>query len=313
MLRKDAATHCITANRPSRIRNLPRTDRICIRNDSYIKGGVGRVGQRSCQRTRSGPAAPTQYSYYNGTLGPMNPYTTRASFEWQETLGQGTYGQVSKVRETSTGTFYAQKIIRVTDPRSKARVEKEVLNGVSIMQKLRHHHIASVQFHVFELDTYSIIMLPVAECDLRRYPRRCIDAQFPRTDLTHLTSWFGCLVGALAFAHSKHIKREDIKPGNILIKDHQPYLAGFGCAKDFSGLDSSTSLDTLTFGTPVYWAPEGQPRGRSTDVFSLGCVFSESSQSDTNEVWKNTKPFDMFNIAIMLMLSGRTWIRLSIG
>ncbi|KAI9663838.1 MAG: hypothetical protein M1821_007328 [Bathelium mastoideum] len=219
--------------------------------------------------------APTQYSYYNGTLGPINPYTTTASFEWQEALGKGTYGEVSKVRETSTGTLYAQKVIRISDPKSKSRIEKEVLNEVSIMQKLHHHHIASVQFHVFEIDKYSLIMLPVAEYDLRHFLRKCIDARFPRTELTHLTTWFGCLIGALAFAHSKHIKHEDIKPSNILIKDHQPYLADFGCAKDFSGLDNSTSLDTLTFGTPVYWAPESQPRGRSADVFSLGCVFSE--------------------------------------
>lgn len=217
----------------------------------------------------------TQVSYYNTTVGPFNPYTTSVSFEWQDTLGQGTYGQVHKVRETSTGTFYAQKVIRVTDPRSKSHVEKAVLNEVSIMQKLRHHHIASVQFHVFDGDTYSLIMLPVAECDLRRFLRQCVESQFPRTELMHLTSWFGCLVGALEFAHSKQIKHEDIKPSNILIKDHLPYLADFGCAKDFSGLDSSTSLDTLTFGTPVYWAPESQPRGRSADVFSLGCVFSE--------------------------------------
>ncbi|KAH7357452.1 kinase-like domain-containing protein [Pyrenochaeta sp. MPI-SDFR-AT-0127] len=217
----------------------------------------------------------TNLSYYNTTVGPYNPYRTNVSFEWQETLGQGAYGQVHKVRETSTGTFYAQKVIRVTDPNSKAHVEKEVLNEVAIMQKLRHHHIASVQFHVFEGDTYSLIMLPVAECDLRAFLRRCADKQFPRTELTHITSWFGCLVSALAYAHSKHIKHEDIKPSNILIKDHQPYLTDFGCAKDFSELDSSTSTDTLTFGTPVYWAPESQPRGRSADVFSLGCVFSE--------------------------------------
>jgi serine/threonine protein kinase len=143
------------------------------------------------------------------------------------------------------------------------------------MQKLRHHHIASVQFHVFEGDTYSIIMLPVAECDLRHFLRRCAEAEYPQTDIAHLTSWFGCLISALVYAHSKFIKHEDIKPGNILIKDHQPCLADFGCAKDFSGLDSSTSMDTVTFGTPVYWAPEGPPRGRGGDVFSLGCVFSE--------------------------------------
>lgn len=217
----------------------------------------------------------TNQSYYNTTVGPYNPYMTNVSFEWQETLGNGSYGQVHKVRETSTGTCYAQKVIRVFDPNTKARVEKEVLNEVAIMQKLRHHHIASVQFHHFDGDNCSLFMLPVAECDLRTFLRRCADNQFPRADITHITSWFGCLVNALAFAHSKHIKHEDIKPSNILIKDHQPYLADFGCAKDFSGLESSTSMDTLTFGTPVYWAPESQPRGRSADVFSLGCVFSE--------------------------------------
>lgn len=215
-------------------------------------------------------------SYYNTTVGPYNPYTTSASFEWLESLGSGTYGQVYKVRETSTGTIYAQKIIRVTDPRHKTRIEKEVLNEVTIMQKLRHHHIASVQFHVYDGDaSYSLIMLPVAECDLRAFLRRCAEKQFPRSELQQLTTWFGCLIGALAFAHSKHVKHEDIKPNNILIKDHQPYLADFGCAKDFSELESSASTDMLTHGTPIYWAPESQPRGRGADVFSLGCVFSE--------------------------------------
>jgi serine/threonine protein kinase len=218
----------------------------------------------------------SQPSYPNGTLGPLDPHTTRAAFDWQETLGQGTYGVVSKVRETSTGTIYAQKVIRVTDSRLRSRVEKEVLNEVSIMQKLRHHHIASVQFYVREADTFSIIMLPVADCDLLHFlQRRCIDAQFPRSELAHLNSWFGCLVGALAFAHSNDIKHEDIKPSNILIKGDQPFLADFGCAKDFSGLESSSSIETLTFGTPVYWAPESHPRGRSADIFSLGCVFTE--------------------------------------
>ncbi|KAF2221663.1 kinase-like domain-containing protein [Elsinoe ampelina] len=217
----------------------------------------------------------TEASYYNTTAGPYNPFETSVKFEWQETLGKGTYGEVHKVRETSTGTFYAHKVIRVSDPRSRPTVEQQVLNEVTIMQKLRHHHIASVQFHVFEGDTYGLFMLPVAECDLRQFLRSCADDGFPRTQLMHLTTWFGCLVGAMDFAHSKQIKHEDVKPSNILIKDHQPYLADFGCAKDFSGLESSTSLDTMTFGTPVYWPPEGQPRGRAADIFSLGCVFSE--------------------------------------
>jgi serine/threonine protein kinase len=120
------------------------------------------------------------------------------------------------------------------------------------MQNLRHHHIASVLFHIRDIDSFSIIMLPVADYDLLTFlQRKTLDHSFSRIELSNLTSWFGCLIPALAFAHSKRIKHEDIKPNNILIKDQQPYLADFGCAKDFSTLDSSTS------------------------IFSLGCVFSE--------------------------------------
>ena len=216
-------------------------------------------------------------SFPNGSLGPLHPYApSRVSFEWIETLGNGTYGQVSKVRQLSTGRIYAQKVIRVTDPRLRPRIEKEVENEVSIMEKLPHLHITSLIFHVRDEDTFTILMLPVADYNLLQFlQRKCINASFPRTELTHLTSWFGCLVSALAFAHSRKIKHEDIKPTNILIKDHQPYLADFGCAQDFSGLERSTSTDVLAFGTPVYWAPENPPRGRAADIFSLGCVFSE--------------------------------------
>jgi serine/threonine protein kinase len=198
------------------------------------------------------------------------------TFEWLETLGHGTYGQVSKVRESSTGTIYAQKTIRVTDPRLAAVFERQVQNEVQIMQELRHHHIASVQFYVRDPDAFSMIMLPVADYDLQTFLQHiCINAGFPTTELTRLTSWFGCLVSALAFVHANKIKHEDIKPRNILIKDSQPYLADFGCAQDFSEWESSVSPDNLVHGTPVYWAPEDPPRRRAADVFSLGCVFSE--------------------------------------
>lgn len=222
---------------------------------------------RELDRTRS--------SYYITSTGPYRPGNINVSFEKLELLGRGTFGEVHKVRELSTGTMYAQKAVRATEPRSRQQLEKTFRNEVAIMQSLRHHHIASVQFPLIEDSSYSFIMLPIADCDLAAFMRNFAVESFPGTELMHLTGWFGCLVSALAFAHSKSIKHEDIKPSNILIKNHQPYLTDFGCAKDFSSLDSSTSESFATTGTPVYWPPEKPPRGRKADVFSLGCVFSE--------------------------------------
>lgn len=219
----------------------------------------------------STPSVPT------GSHGPLYPYATRVSFQWIGFLGEGANGHVSKVKD-GTGAVYAQKIIRVKEAQYRSQTKKTVMNEVAIMQKLRHHHIASVQFTTYddETDVFSMIMLPVADYDLQRFlQRECIDKRFPKVALAHLTCWFGCLLSALAFAHDAEVKHEDIKPTNILIKDHQPYLADFGCAQDFSDLEDSTSADVLAFGTPVYRAPEPPPRGRKADVFSLGCVFSE--------------------------------------
>lgn len=216
-------------------------------------------------------------SFANGSLGPLHPHAPNSvSFEWIETLGTGTHGHVSKVKQRNTGRIYAQKVIRVTDPKQRPRIKREVENEVSIMEKLPHLHITSLIFPDYDKDTFSILMLPVADYHLLHFlQQKCINASYPRTELTHLTSWFGCLVSALAFAHSRKIKHEDIKPTNILIKDHQPFLADFGCAKDFSGLEGSTSTDIMAFNTPGYLAPEDPPRGRAGDIFSLGCVFSE--------------------------------------
>lgn len=219
--------------------------------------------------------AASQPSYPTSSFDHPGNHATRVTFEWLAPLGNGTFGVVSKVRESTTDTIYAQKTIRC-DPQLRKRVEEDVRNEVAIMQRLQHHHIATVQFWLRDSMGFSMIMLPVADYDLLRFLReQCIDADFPAHAITDLTQWFGCLISALAFAHSKQVKHEDIKPRNILIKDHQPYLADFGCAKDFSGMESSTSSDMLAFGTPVYSAPENPPRGRAADVFSLGCVFSE--------------------------------------
>jgi Protein kinase domain len=85
-------------------------------------------------------------SFPRDSLGHQHPYyaPSRISFEWLETLGHGTYGQVSKVRQTNTGRVYAQKVISVADARLRTRIEKQVENEVSIMEKLHHLHIASL-------------------------------------------------------------------------------------------------------------------------------------------------------------------------
>ena len=199
-------------------------------------------------------------------------------FVSQKFLGRGSYGDVDEVRELSTGASYARKHIHLDTDKPPETTANEVKNEVLIMQKLRHSHIATVLFYLKEEMAYSIFMLPVADYDLREYLNICTKSDYSPVQTKQIYPWFGCLLDALAYAHKLKIKHQDIKPSNILIKHHQPYLCDFGLAKDFAETDTSASRGHKVQGNSAYRAPEvipNQNRGRKADVFALGCVYSE--------------------------------------
>lgn len=227
------------------------------------------------QRLDSASVASGRYS---SSGLPTPSLSARVALNFVRHLGSGTYGDVSEMIEPTTKVLYAQKLIRPRrqDAGTMTVIEKQVRSEVEIMQKLRHHHIATILMFSKEGNTFHLIMHPVADYDLRVYLEEiCVDDNYPRHRLRCLDNWFGCLTSALTYAHEQSVKHEDIKPSNILIKNDRPYLSDFGSAKDFSAEGASTSPDQNLAGTPVYWCPEASRRGRSADIFSLGCVFSE--------------------------------------
>lgn len=199
-------------------------------------------------------------------------------FVSKRSLGRGSFGEVDEVCELSTGFAYARKHIHLDSEKTNKKIAEEVRNEVTIMQKLRHLHIATVLFQIKEEDAYSIFMLPVADYDLRKYMDMCTKEEYPAALTCRIFPWFGCLLDALAYAHRQDIKHNDIKPSNILIKNFQPFLCDFGLAKEFTDAHDSRSNSSRVVGSRAYHAPEVRPqqyRGRAADVFALGCVYSE--------------------------------------
>jgi serine/threonine protein kinase len=130
-------------------------------------------------------------------------------------------------------------------------------------------------------------MYPVADCHLGTFLEDTFDLRDSHSTqhmirLCFLASTLNCLTSALDHIHEHVTKHMDIKPQNILVRkgssgvnDWRVYLADFGLLRSFVSQDHSQT-DGPTSLTPRYCAPEvynHELRGRSADIFSLGCVF----------------------------------------
>jgi serine/threonine protein kinase len=96
-----------------------------------------------------------------------------------------------------------------------------------------------------------------------------------------LQNYFVCLCQALEYLHESGCRHKDIKPENILIDfSGNVVLTDFGISRRFPKKTSHATRDGIEL-SEAYASPEAANRDKKvwrddpSDVFSLGCVFSE--------------------------------------
>jgi serine/threonine protein kinase len=165
----------------------------------------------------------------------------------------------------------------------------DAVDEVKHLHRLNHPHVIQLIGSYILGRKFAILFYPVTEMTLSTflentvYPPKCLSRQVWRNQLP-LIRFFGCLASALHHIHSCSMRHMDIKPANILVKAptlqnkyHMVYIADFGISKSFLADDSSQTAG-ITSRTPKYCSPEvfkGDSKGRPTDIFSMGCVFTE--------------------------------------
>jgi len=175
-----------------------------------------------------------------------------------EPLGHGGHGWVSKVECSRSHQVLARKTIKWHFRRS---VLRQIQEEVRIMRSLSHSHIVRVRGSYIQSSTsYSILLEPVADCDLsallniyseevqRGRNSTLLSASssalstttFSRAEEILLCS-FGCLSSALTYIHSQKMKHKDVKPTNILVHNDSVLFTDFGLATDFSETANSLS------------------------------------------------------------------------
>ena len=190
--------------------------------------------------------------------------------EYGKPYKRGSYGMVTRVRDSDSGAIYAlkQQIVGSVESRN-ARARKHLEDEMKRLRGLQHKHVIKLVKSYERADTYGLLLAPAAMSDLvvlldrfrknRICPEeRCLDQQWLRPEF--LTA-FGCLSQGLAYIHGKDIRHKDVKPGNILFQkavgeDKARFLwADFGLAYDFSATGNSKT-DSTNIYSKRYVAPE---------------------------------------------------------
>ncbi|XP_057805998.1 probable serine/threonine-protein kinase At1g54610 [Salvia miltiorrhiza] len=205
----------------------------------------------------------------------INGWTPRRadSFEKIDKIGQGTYSNVYKARDTITGKIVALKKVRFDnlEPESVRFMAREIL----ILRRLDHPNVVKLQGLVTSRMSCSLyLVFDYMEHDLAGL------ASSPGVKFTEpqVKCYMRQLLSGLEHCHSRHVLHRDIKGSNLLIDDGGVLkIADFGLASTYD--PNSKQLMTSRVVTLWYRPPElllgATEYGVGVDLWSAGCILAE--------------------------------------
>jgi serine/threonine protein kinase len=195
-------------------------------------------------------------------------------YVFERHLGSGGMASVWLARDQSLDRSVAIKVMADTladDERWLERFKREARAAAA----LSHAHIVKVfDFGIEEHRPY-LVMAHVPGGSLR-------DRLRDGGALPEPAGLARELLGALGHVHAAGIVHRDVKPGNVLLDEHdRSQLTDFGIARP---QDAETMTQTgMVLGTRRYLAPEvadGDPATERSDLYSAGGVLAELAGED---------------------------------
>ncbi|MBI2766609.1 MAG: serine/threonine protein kinase [Chloroflexi bacterium] len=189
-------------------------------------------------------------------------------------LGMGGYAEVWLATDDDTGRQVALKLPRrersALAPTGAAGCRRELAAAA----RLSHPNIVRLLDSGMDRGEPYLVFEYVDGPSLRE--ALSTGGALPPSEVVRLGSE---LAGALAYAHSRGVLHNDIKPENILLARDGAKLADFGAAAGLSRTLTASATHELA-GTVAYLAPEvlqGAAASEASDIYSLALVLFEAA------------------------------------
>lgn len=214
------------------------------------------------------------------------------NFERLNHIEEGSYGWVSRARETSTGEVVALKKLKMDNLNDGFPVT--ALREIQTLKESHHRHIVDLrEVVVGEQINDVFLVMEFLEHDLKTLQEDMAEP-FMQSEIKTLMLQ---LTSAVEYLHENWIMHRDLKTSNILMNNRgEIKLADFGMARYF-GDPVPPNLTQLVV-TLWYRAPElllgADTYDQAIDMWSVGCIFGELLKNEpllqgTSEVDELTK------------------------
>ncbi|RPA97753.1 kinase-like protein [Choiromyces venosus 120613-1] len=210
-------------------------------------------------------------------------------------IEEGSYGVVSRARDSRTGEIVALKRLKLERETDGFPITS--LREIQTLMAARHENVVNLREVVVGGTLKDVfIVMDFIEHDLKTLSE---DMQEPFLQ-SEVKTLMLQLVSATALMHSQWIVHRDLKTSNLLMNNRgQIKVADFGLARYIG--DPMPPLTQLVV-TLWYRSPElllgAKEYGTAVDMWSIGCIFGELLLKDPllkgkNEVDQLSKIFDL--------------------